>query len=72
VWLFNWISKKIAIPNADPGPPPAGKISNQNSLMVLWLALLLVLLLLSSPHGNAGSAGNHTIQTSEIRQCKTL
>ena len=43
--------------NADPaGPPPAGKIPKPNRLVLL---LLLLLLLLSSPHGKAGSAGNH-------------
>ena len=49
---------KIPIPNADPGPPPAGKIRNPNRL-VLLLLLLVVLLLLSSPHGKAGSAGKN-------------
>ena len=50
-------SYKVHIPSADsptpnPGPPPsAGKIHNQTRL------LLLVLLLLS-PHGKVGSAGN--------------
>ena len=34
-------------PTPDPGPPPAEKIDNPNPLV----------LLLSSPHGKAGSAG---------------
>ena len=42
-------------PTRDPGPPPAGKIHNPNPLV---LVLLLLVLLLSSPHGKAGSAGN--------------
>ena len=40
-------------PTPDPGPPPAQKIYNPNDLV-----LVLVLVLLSSPHGKAGSAGN--------------
>ena len=49
---------KIHIPNADPGPPPAGKIHNPNPLVLLLVLVVLVLLLLSSsPHGKAGSSG---------------
>ena len=46
-------------PTPDPGPPPAEKIYNPNPLVLL----LLVLLLLSSPHGKAGFAGDHFMTT---------
>jgi len=46
----------------DPPPPPAEKINNPNPLVLL----LLLLLLLSSPHGKAGSAGNHKLLEYEI------
>jgi hypothetical protein len=56
---YNWIPKKTH-PRRPGHPPAAGKTHNQNRLILLVLLLvLLVLLLLSSPHGNAGSAGNH-------------
>ena len=50
-WRTIGFLKKSHIPEY-PGPPPAaGKIHNQNRL------LLFLVLLSSSPHGKAGSAG---------------
>ena len=51
----------LPLTRADP-PPPAEKIYNPNPLVLL----LLLLLLLSSPHGKAGSAGNHKLLEYEI------
>ena len=53
----------LPLTRADP-PPPAEKIYNRNPLVLLLM--VLVLLLLSSPHGKAGSAGNHKLLEYEI------
>ena len=53
--IYNQNPPSADPPTPNPGPPPAaGKIYNPNPL-----ALVLVLVLLLSPHGKAGSAGKY-------------
>ena len=54
---------KSPIRRRPAGPPPAGKIPKPNRLVLL----LSVCLLLSSPHGKAGSAGKKKISRCLLR-----
>ena len=51
---------KSPIRRRPAGPPPAGKIPKPNRLVSA------VCLLLSSPHGKAGSAGKHKTQSKKV------